>query len=830
MAFSSVFTLFIIAIVQQNLAQTIINNENNCQSLSVQNGNVRNIQINGIQKFSFNCGNGFIPVGKTISTCYNGQWSNPNPSCATNYGLIDIDNGVKKFFKNGHTLICYYVCNEGYQISGKNQMIFLSNRWFGTSPSCIPKQNINETEAINVNINLENGIITKSGEFYVADCNSEYILIGAKVFSTYTPDVVKCIKSEIQHNVNLDNGIINASDNGRKYTFQCNDGFKLHGEQEIRFINNQWTAPVPLCLPIKTIPNGKGIMNIDGTITFTCNFGFILYGNPIAQNLPNAAVPFCISTNDLVLENGKVDVTIVSTGYQLVYKCNDMYQLVGDEKNMILTKQEIINKPQCVPKNKTPDTQVIDIKIPNGIHLNNGIFQISDNGYTYTFQCNDGFKLHGEQQIRFINNKWTAAVPLCLPENKTPNTHVVVINIATGIHLNNGIFQISDNGYTYTFQCNDGFKLHGEQQIRFINNQWTAPVPLCLPANPSTQDIDVNQKAIKTIPNGKGVMNIDGTITFTCNFGFTLYGNPIAQNLPNAAVPICVPTNDLVLENGHVGVKIVSTGYELVYKCNDMFQLVDKQKGFLLNGEPIPYIPQCVPVCQTLFIKNGWVESNNQSNIAHFGCCDGFQLQGSTESTCVNGHWINPIPVCIPLCKEITLMNGKATFNKESTTFSCNPGFYLLGAEETVCNNGQWMADTPVCIPNCPALQIENGFYQIDENKQIFQFGCNAGFELIGSSEISCSYGQWSKPAPVCVAACQPLHINNGVAKMNKDFTVVRVQCNSGYVLIGSQEIKCNAGQWNTSVPTCTPLCEAVQTYGIQVEKKDLLKYNCQIH
>lgn len=64
-----------------------------CQPLSVNNGNVRYAGSNGIQKFSFNCQNGFAPMGKTFSTCLSGQWSNPNPFCVGE-NLIIIFNRI----------------------------------------------------------------------------------------------------------------------------------------------------------------------------------------------------------------------------------------------------------------------------------------------------------------------------------------------------------------------------------------------------------------------------------------------------------------------------------------------------------------------------------------------------------------------------------------------------------------------------------------------------------------------------------------------------------------------------------------------------------------
>ncbi|XP_043484411.1 sushi, von Willebrand factor type A, EGF and pentraxin domain-containing protein 1-like isoform X2 [Leptopilina heterotoma] len=784
MAVPSLFAVFIFAILQQSLTAFV--NSNACQTLTVNNGNVRYTGSNGIQKFSFNCENGFSPMGRTFSTCLNGQWSNPNPFCVDKSSIKVVENGYMTMSADNKYNIA---CNEGFILLGNNEF-----KLDGSSSSKCIKTIVNE-----IKINFANGVYSVSEDKLTYDfqCNPGFQMYGQpriqyinnawtgavpicleKAATTTSQPITQNIPIVVTENkkveINFVNGIYSVCEDGRTYEFQCNPGFQMYGQPKIQYINNAWTGPVPVCLAEKTAAPSVQVIPVNVATVATQQ-------PPITHNIPI-----------VVTENKKVEINFV-----------------------------------------------------------NGIYSVCEDGRTYEFQCNPGFQMYGQSKIQYINNAWTGPVPVCLEKTAAPSVQVIPVNVATvatqqppithnipivvtenkkvEINFVNGIYSVCEDGRTYEFQCNPGFQMYGQPKIQYINNAWTGPVPLCLASvqqAPTTESIPIRSDLPKTIPNGKGKMNIDGSITFECNVGYSMYGYPVVQPQSNQ-FPVCVPTNDLVIENGRIEVQIVSSGYELLYTCNEGFQISSDENGMPPTGQQVNSKQTCVPACPILYFKNGWVESNNQSRTAHFGCCDGFQIQGPTESTCVNGLWTSPTPQCIPLCKTINLMNGQATYNRDSTTFTCNPGYYLLGAKETVCNNGKWMDDTPICVPNCPMPEIVNGDIIPDVKQNNFKIVCHNGFELFGSDEMSCVYGQWSQPAPICAADCQPLHINNGVAQNVRNSKVIRVQCNYGYVLNGTQEISCTGGNWSAPPPTCISLCEAVHNYGLQVDRRELLKFNC---
>ncbi|XP_059269928.1 apolipoprotein R-like [Mustela nigripes] len=90
----------------------------------------------------------------------------------------------------------------------------------------------------------------------------------------------------------------------------------------------------------------------------------------------------------------------------------------------------------------------------------------------------------------------------------------------------------------------------------------------------------------------------------------------------------------------------------------------------------------------------------------------------------------------------------------------------------------------------------------------VVKYECDEGYVLVGESKITCRNSHWSLPAPQCKALCQKPEIKNGDLSVDKDQYVepesVTVQCDDGYGVIGSQKITCSEnGIWFPVVPKC---------------------------
>lgn len=91
-----------------------------------------------------------------------------------------------------------------------------------------------------------------------------------------------------------------------------------------------------------------------------------------------------------------------------------------------------------------------------------------------------------------------------------------------------------------------------------------------------------------------------------------------------------------------------------------------------------------------------------------------------------------------------------------TVTYSCNPGYILIGEAERVClENGQWLHEVPSCEPvECPIPdEIKNGFWKSDGHKfgQKVTYACDEGYQLLGHTVRVCMEDQkWEPDTPEC--------------------------------------------------------------------------------
>lgn len=90
----------------------------------------------------------------------------------------------------------------------------------------------------------------------------------------------------------------------------------------------------------------------------------------------------------------------------------------------------------------------------------------------------------------------------------------------------------------------------------------------------------------------------------------------------------------------------------------------------------------------------------------------------------------------------------------------------------------------------------------------VVRYECDEGYVLVGKPEMTCKNSQWSWPAPQCKALCMKPEVENGNLSVDKDQYVepekVTIQCDSGYGIVGPEIITCSEdGTWHPKVPKC---------------------------
>ncbi|XP_072543610.1 sushi, von Willebrand factor type A, EGF and pentraxin domain-containing protein 1 isoform X2 [Salminus brasiliensis] len=248
-----------------------------------------------------------------------------------------------------------------------------------------------------------------------------------------------------------------------------------------------------------------------------------------------------------------------------------------------------------------------------------------------------------------------------------------------------------------------------------------------------------------------------------------------------------------------------------------------------------------------------------------FSCNPGYYLVGDPVQQCQNrGAWSHAPPRCervncgAPPPLEHGQYHGEDFYAGSSVEYQCKPGFYLLGESKMQCSNsGKWAGNTPACLdvdecalgsdcdehascqntdgshictciypytgdgrnctepvkckdPGHPDFGRRDGNIFIVGSEVVFT--CEEGYELVGSSHLSCSEtGTWEGSFPFCKAlSCSPPTVpEHGILK-GTNFTYrskVTFSCEKGYILEGPTEIQCESNlKWNSALSSCQPV------------------------
>ncbi|KAK1329363.1 hypothetical protein QTO34_011547 [Cnephaeus nilssonii] len=239
-------------------------------------------------------------------------------------------------------------------------------------------------------------------------------------------------------------------------------------------------------------------------------------------------------------------------------------------------------------------------------------------------------------------------------------------------------------------------------------------------------------------------------------------------------------------------------------------------------------------------------------------------MKGNKTVWCqANSRWgPTPLPTCesdFPLeCPPLPMIpNGHHTAENVgllvpglSVTYSCEPGYLLVGAKTIHClSSGVWSAVTPQCEEaqcDAPGLLL-NGQIKGPASRRVgvtVTLSCNEGYRLRGQPSSQCVIaGQralWTK-MPICeeILCPPPLPILNGRHTGNPSVNVpFGSTIGVDFVLIGNSTLRCTTdsqktGIWSGPAPRCelsTPgiHCPPPQILRGQIlsGKKDQYSYN----
>ncbi|XP_064386538.1 sushi, von Willebrand factor type A, EGF and pentraxin domain-containing protein 1-like isoform X2 [Halichondria panicea] len=323
-------------------------------------------------------------------------------------------------------------------------------------------------------------------------------------------------------------------------------------------------------------------------------------------------------------------------------------------------------------------------------------------------------------------------------------------------------------------------------------------------------------------PNNRSIFS---GATYSCNPGYTLYGNTTTRNCKSGgswdgSAPVCQPLcDDITLTNGNVTYDPTSSPRlertTATHNCNSGYVLLGERKRMCQSNrtwsgeivtcnvivcppladspyEPISYSPKTSPYLigtQAMYMVT---------------CPPGQERRGGNDvRICVRdgrstvGVWTGTAPICADIdeCSGAHGCDQICTNTSGSYTCDCNSGYRLA-------TDGRGCDDIDECAgPNICQLQV------CTNTEGSFTCGCEAGYVLDSDSptcsEITCS----ALP-----------DIENGVIAYSSDTTepydygtTATYECDTGYELTsGDKKSNCtksgvnSEGIWNGTIPTCS--------------------------
>ncbi|XP_037680759.1 C4b-binding protein alpha chain [Choloepus didactylus] len=420
--------------------------------------------------------------------------------------------------------------------------------------------------------------------------------------------------------------------------------------------------------------------------------------------------------------------------------------------------------------------------------------------------------------------------------------------------LPNGQVEIN-TGYAFgskiEYSCLEGYILIGSTtsycDIQGNGVGWSDPAPEC---------IIVKCLPPPNIKNGKhsggdeDVYNYGSSVTYTCDPQFSLLGKAsISCTVENKTEGVWSPSpptcEKIICPQPTVSDGSIVSGFRSTYNYKDSVVFTCK-KGYILSGSSLIYCEvdknwhPSPPTCElngcpglpdiphAFWVTRGYHMLSEEDvydvgTVLQYRCKAGYRSTTNkpTTLTCQKDFTWSPFKGCEAICcsepplepNEIIASTRANVNNSCVYTYGDRISFVCYGEHSTATctEDGMWSPRTPKCVPGCHLPpKIDHGhskksgsFWNIQ-----YTYECDIGYTLVGEAKISCDDSGWSPPAPQCKALCLSPDITNGKLSVEKIHYIepetVTVQCNSGYGLVGFQNITCSENRsWHPKVPKC---------------------------
>ncbi|XP_056589578.1 sushi, von Willebrand factor type A, EGF and pentraxin domain-containing protein 1 [Triplophysa dalaica] len=652
------------------------------------------------------------------------------------------------------------------------------------------------------------------------------------------------------------NGIVHSEKTkfkqGEQVSITCRTGFNGSGLYTCS-TNQTWHPRKPKCVmvkcPVIEIINGDRSSNrvrYKTTVGITCKPGFILRGAQYLRCELNGSwtpdIPKCEPESTVTCSSPAVAHRGIKSGEKPHYNvgetvtisCLEGFYLIGSSQTTCGSDGQWQRLPVCRPEVRCSAPLMVNGKIQSGDKPH---YKLHD---TVTVSCTEGYDLIGSSQVTCGSDGQWQRLPVCRPEVRCSAPLVVNGKIQSGEKPH---YKLHD---TVTVSCTEGYDLIGSSQVTCgSDGQWQR-LPECrfkvsLTGNCGPAPFYPHAHLRVEHSTVQREYAAEARLRYKCTIGHRFAGgrdiiycrNGRWTDLQMRCEPKRCGSVDEIL-NGRIEYTGVSYGDTATVICDEGHETIGRPVRYCRDGGWDGRNAECEPVyCPPPpLVKNADMfdltyEQVPFGNMVSYRCRTG-SLIGASQIHCTkNRTWSAPPPECrestvtcsSPAVAHRGIKSGeKPHYNVgETVPISCLEGFYLIGSSQTTCgSDGQWQR-LPVCRPEvrCSAPLMVNGKIQSGDKPHYklhdtVTVSCTEGYDLIGSSQLTCgSDGQWQR-LPVCrpeVRCSAPLVVNGKIQSGEKPHyklhDTVTVSCTEGYDLIGSSQVTCGSdGQWQR-LPEC---------------------------
>ncbi|XP_076823257.1 uncharacterized protein LOC143469448 [Clavelina lepadiformis] len=505
------------------------------------------------------------------------------------------------------------------------------------------------------------------------------------------------------------------------------------------------------CDDLDTFSNGtiEGNRTYGDTVHYICNDGFIPKGTRTrtcrSDKKWTGAVPTCLEIECVVPRApsfGSVEpprYSRVALDKTITYSCGRRYRLVGTSRATCEEKRTFSSPPPRCQEITCPRRTTPAHARPSSLKSR----WLVDDVLSYT--CALGYDFRGNPSSTcLVSGSWSNTLPYChirrcahrdVPEHSTANP-----NKSQWVY-----------GDRVTYTCDLGYELSGSAESRCTSSgRWSDPPPTCT-SKSAIKECDVpSPPHAGSVAPAVYRVKYDETITYSCDRKYRLVGQAEAtcqeDRTFSSPPPRC---NEITCPRRTTPAHARPSSFNsrwavddvLSYTCNVGYDLRgNPSSSCLISGSWSNKLPNCLTAsCEELEpLENGEISGSlTYGSKVTYTCNDGYFLVGSSTRRCQSDKtWSGSVPFCegvlMKKCEDPpqpehgSVEDSGVDYSYGSRIeFRCDPGFKIQGDPVGRCNeNGTW-GETPICVvdtdcdfedfrrPFCGFENLQNGFSRV---------------------------------------------------------------------------------------------------------------------